>query len=182
MEIMPPETELALEQSQQGVSYEVSVRTNSFSMTGLEHFDNVLNTEELSFFMVSEVKRKIRVISLVFHSDNGNPSESTSNRSRIGIDASIRKDSNYLYTLSVLSAFETSEQVENGVVELYFIRTEYQLADVFTKPLAQEQMEFLIKKLGMQSMSPETLVERISHKKDEKPSKKQQNRTREKYF
>ncbi|GJW44630.1 retrovirus-related pol polyprotein from transposon TNT 1-94 [Tanacetum coccineum] len=30
------------------------------------------------------------------------------------------------------------EQVENGVVELYFVRTEYQLADIFTKPLARE--------------------------------------------
>ncbi|GKB70256.1 hypothetical protein Tco_0931668 [Tanacetum coccineum] len=28
------------------------------------------------------------------------------------------------------------EQVENGVVEMYFVRTEYQLADIFTKPLA----------------------------------------------
>nr|GEV59406.1 retrovirus-related Pol polyprotein from transposon TNT 1-94 [Tanacetum cinerariifolium] len=28
------------------------------------------------------------------------------------------------------------EQVENGVVELYLVRTEYQLADIFTKPLA----------------------------------------------
>nr|GEX47767.1 copia protein [Tanacetum cinerariifolium] len=27
------------------------------------------------------------------------------------------------------------KQVENGVVELYFMRTEYQLADIFTKPL-----------------------------------------------
>ncbi|GJW88065.1 putative RNA-directed DNA polymerase [Tanacetum coccineum] len=27
------------------------------------------------------------------------------------------------------------EQVENGIVELYFIRTKYQLADIFTKPL-----------------------------------------------
>ncbi|GKC56942.1 retrovirus-related pol polyprotein from transposon TNT 1-94 [Tanacetum coccineum] len=49
------------------------------------------------------------------------------------------------------------EQVENRVVELYFVRTEYQLADIFTKPLARERLEFLIKKLGMQSMSPETL-------------------------
>ncbi|GJT08411.1 hypothetical protein Tco_0842873 [Tanacetum coccineum] len=35
------------------------------------------------------------------------------------------------------------EQVENGVVELYFVRTEYQLADIFTKPLARERFEFL---------------------------------------
>ncbi|GJU62193.1 retrotransposon protein, putative, ty1-copia subclass [Tanacetum coccineum] len=49
------------------------------------------------------------------------------------------------------------EQVENGVVELYFVRTEYQLADIFTKPLTRERLEFLIKKLRMQSMSSETL-------------------------
>ncbi|GJX86374.1 hypothetical protein Tco_0337148 [Tanacetum coccineum] len=49
------------------------------------------------------------------------------------------------------------EKVENGVVELYFVRTEYQLTDIFTKTLARELLEFLIKKLGMQSMSPETL-------------------------
>ncbi|GKE11519.1 retrovirus-related pol polyprotein from transposon TNT 1-94 [Tanacetum coccineum] len=30
------------------------------------------------------------------------------------------------------------EQVENGVVELYFVRTEYQLADIFTKALPRE--------------------------------------------
>ncbi|GKE39905.1 retrovirus-related pol polyprotein from transposon TNT 1-94, partial [Tanacetum coccineum] len=45
------------------------------------------------------------------------------------------------------------DQVENGVVELYFVRTEYQPADIFTKPLARERLEFLIKMLGMQSMS-----------------------------
>ncbi|GJY30305.1 integrase, catalytic region, zinc finger, CCHC-type containing protein [Tanacetum coccineum] len=41
------------------------------------------------------------------------------------------------------------EQVENGVVELYFVNTEYQLADVFTKALCRERIEFLINKLGM---------------------------------
>ncbi|GKC40925.1 hypothetical protein Tco_1053309 [Tanacetum coccineum] len=49
------------------------------------------------------------------------------------------------------------EQVENGVVELYFVRTEYQLAHIFTKALAREIFEFLINRLGMKSMSPETL-------------------------
>ncbi|GJT38582.1 putative reverse transcriptase domain-containing protein [Tanacetum coccineum] len=49
------------------------------------------------------------------------------------------------------------EQVKNGVVELYFIRTEYQLTDIFTKALARERFEFLINKLRMKSMSPETL-------------------------
>ncbi|GJU87974.1 retrovirus-related pol polyprotein from transposon TNT 1-94 [Tanacetum coccineum] len=49
------------------------------------------------------------------------------------------------------------EQVENKVVELYFVNTEYQLADIFTKALGRERIEFLINKLGMQSFTPETL-------------------------
>ncbi|GKC22548.1 hypothetical protein Tco_1024698, partial [Tanacetum coccineum] len=36
------------------------------------------------------------------------------------------------------------EQVENGIVELYFVRTEYQLADIFTKPLPRERFNHLI--------------------------------------
>ncbi|GJV80769.1 retrovirus-related pol polyprotein from transposon TNT 1-94 [Tanacetum coccineum] len=49
------------------------------------------------------------------------------------------------------------EQVENGVVELYFVKMKYQLADVFTKALAQERFEFLFSRLGMKSISPKTL-------------------------
>ncbi|GJS89577.1 hypothetical protein Tco_0772213 [Tanacetum coccineum] len=41
------------------------------------------------------------------------------------------------------------EQVENGVVELYFVNMEYQLADIFTKALGRERIEFLINKLGI---------------------------------
>nr|GFA93873.1 ribonuclease H [Tanacetum cinerariifolium] len=47
--------------------------------------------------------------------------------------------------------------VENGVIELYFINTEYQLADLFTKALGRDRIEFLINKLGMRSFTPETL-------------------------
>nr|GEU51274.1 hypothetical protein [Tanacetum cinerariifolium] len=49
------------------------------------------------------------------------------------------------------------EHVENGVIELYFVNTEYQLADIFTKALGREKIEFLINKLGMRSFTPETL-------------------------
>ncbi|GJS15608.1 retrovirus-related pol polyprotein from transposon TNT 1-94 [Tanacetum coccineum] len=52
---------------------------------------------------------------------------------------------------------KSTSGMENGVVELYFVRTKYQLADIFTKPLARERLEFLINKLGMKSMSPETM-------------------------
>ncbi|GJT90775.1 retrovirus-related pol polyprotein from transposon TNT 1-94 [Tanacetum coccineum] len=49
------------------------------------------------------------------------------------------------------------EHVENGVIELYFVNTEYQLADIFTKALGRERIEFLINKLGMRSFTLETL-------------------------
>ncbi|GJV28698.1 retrovirus-related pol polyprotein from transposon TNT 1-94 [Tanacetum coccineum] len=58
------------------------------------------------------------------------------------------------------------EQVENGIVELYFVQTEYQLADIFTKPLLRDRFNFLIEKLGMRSMSPETL-KRLAEETDE---------------
>ncbi|GJS22289.1 hypothetical protein Tco_0450921 [Tanacetum coccineum] len=53
------------------------------------------------------------------------------------------------------------EQVENVVVELYFVRTEYQLADIFTKALCRERIEFLIDKLEMRSFTPEILNELV---------------------
>nr|GEW19532.1 hypothetical protein [Tanacetum cinerariifolium] len=49
------------------------------------------------------------------------------------------------------------EQVENRVIELYFVNTEYQLADLFTKALGRDRIEFLINKLGMKSFTLETL-------------------------
>ncbi|GJX72283.1 retrovirus-related pol polyprotein from transposon TNT 1-94 [Tanacetum coccineum] len=56
-----------------------------------------------------------------------------------------------------LSGCCAQEHVENGVIELYFVNTEYQLADIFTKALGRERIEFLINKLGMRSFTPETL-------------------------
>ncbi|GJS82132.1 copia protein [Tanacetum coccineum] len=49
------------------------------------------------------------------------------------------------------------EQVENGVVELYFVETNYQLADILTKALPRERFEFLLPRLGMKSLTPGNL-------------------------
>nr|GEU83222.1 retrovirus-related Pol polyprotein from transposon TNT 1-94 [Tanacetum cinerariifolium] len=49
------------------------------------------------------------------------------------------------------------EQVERGVVELYFVTTDYQLTDIFTKALPRQRFEFILPRLGMKSMSPTTL-------------------------
>ncbi|GKF35904.1 hypothetical protein Tco_0112662, partial [Tanacetum coccineum] len=58
------------------------------------------------------------------------------------------------------------EQVENGIVKLYFVWTEYQLAGIFTKPLPRERFNFLIEKLGMRSMSPK-MLKRLTEEEDE---------------
>ncbi|GJR34399.1 copia protein [Tanacetum coccineum] len=57
------------------------------------------------------------------------------------------------------------EQVENGIVELYFVRTKYQLADIFTKPLPRERFNFLIEKLGLRNMSPK-MLKRLTEEED----------------
>ncbi|GJX30890.1 hypothetical protein Tco_0240745 [Tanacetum coccineum] len=55
------------------------------------------------------------------------------------------------------------EQVEKGVVELYFVRIEYQLADIFTKALPRERFKFILPTLGMKCMKPETLKESMAN-------------------
>nr|GEV56060.1 retrovirus-related Pol polyprotein from transposon TNT 1-94 [Tanacetum cinerariifolium] len=49
------------------------------------------------------------------------------------------------------------EQVERCVVELYFVSTDYQLANIFTKALPRQRFEFILSRLGMKSMSSTTL-------------------------
>nr|GEV21170.1 retrotransposon protein, putative, unclassified [Tanacetum cinerariifolium] len=49
------------------------------------------------------------------------------------------------------------EKVEKGIVELFFIGTEYQLADLFTKALPEERFKYLVRRLGMRCLTPEEL-------------------------
>nr|GEX60614.1 retrovirus-related Pol polyprotein from transposon TNT 1-94 [Tanacetum cinerariifolium]GEX63333.1 retrovirus-related Pol polyprotein from transposon TNT 1-94 [Tanacetum cinerariifolium] len=43
------------------------------------------------------------------------------------------------------------DHVEKGTIELYFVGTEYQLADLFTKSLPEARFKFLVEKLGIMS-------------------------------
>ncbi|GJY47466.1 uncharacterized mitochondrial protein-like protein [Tanacetum coccineum] len=43
--------------------------------------------------------------------------------------------------------------VEKSFVEMYFVRTEYQLADMFTKALSKERIEYLFGRLGMRCLT-----------------------------
>ncbi|GJY34901.1 hypothetical protein Tco_0419370 [Tanacetum coccineum] len=49
------------------------------------------------------------------------------------------------------------EQVENGIIELYFVRTEYQLADMFTKALPEDRFKYLVRRIGMRCLTPADL-------------------------
>nr|GEY22902.1 retrovirus-related Pol polyprotein from transposon TNT 1-94 [Tanacetum cinerariifolium] len=49
------------------------------------------------------------------------------------------------------------EQVENGIIELYFVITEYQLADMFTKALPEDRFKYLVRRIGMRCLTPAEL-------------------------
>nr|GEZ59695.1 retrotransposon protein, putative, unclassified [Tanacetum cinerariifolium] len=49
------------------------------------------------------------------------------------------------------------EKVEKGIVELFFVRTEYQLAGMFTKALPEESFKYLVRRLDMRCLTPEEL-------------------------
>nr|GEW89540.1 hypothetical protein [Tanacetum cinerariifolium] len=49
------------------------------------------------------------------------------------------------------------EHVEKGTIELYFVKTDYQMADIFTKALPIHRFNYLVRRLGMRSLSPREL-------------------------
>ena len=46
------------------------------------------------------------------------------------------------------------DHVENHEIELRFISTEHQLADIFTKPLSEDRFSYIRRELGMCSIAP----------------------------
>nr|GEZ66141.1 retrovirus-related Pol polyprotein from transposon TNT 1-94 [Tanacetum cinerariifolium] len=49
------------------------------------------------------------------------------------------------------------EHIENGTIELYFVKMDYQLADLFTKALPADRFNYLVRRLYMRSLSPQEL-------------------------
>nr|GEZ49600.1 Gag-Pol polyprotein [Tanacetum cinerariifolium] len=49
------------------------------------------------------------------------------------------------------------EHVEKGTIELYFVKTDYQQGDIFTKALPADRFNYLVHRLGMRSLSPKEL-------------------------
>ncbi|GKC01407.1 hypothetical protein Tco_0987543 [Tanacetum coccineum] len=61
------------------------------------------------------------------------------------------------FKLTAFSYSDHVEQVERGIVELFFVETEYQLADLFTKALPEARFKYLVRRLGMRCLTPEEL-------------------------
>nr|GEZ80781.1 retrotransposon protein, putative, unclassified [Tanacetum cinerariifolium] len=49
------------------------------------------------------------------------------------------------------------EKVKKDIVELFYVGTEYQLADLFTKALPEERVKYLVRRLGMRCLTPAEL-------------------------
>nr|GEW23767.1 copia protein [Tanacetum cinerariifolium] len=50
-----------------------------------------------------------------------------------------------------------NEHVKKGTIKLYFVKTDYQLADIFTKALPANRFNYLVRRLGIRSLSPNEL-------------------------
>ncbi|GJS38019.1 retrovirus-related pol polyprotein from transposon TNT 1-94 [Tanacetum coccineum] len=53
------------------------------------------------------------------------------------------------------------EHVEKGMIKLYFVKMDYQLVDLFTKSLPVDRFNYLVRRLGIRSLSP-TELERLA--------------------
>nr|GEU60475.1 hypothetical protein [Tanacetum cinerariifolium] len=62
------------------------------------------------------------------------------------------------------------ERVENEIMELYFVRMEYQLANIFTKLLPRERFNFLIEKLEAKPVKKTKRVKRPAKKSATAPT------------
>ncbi|GKB94844.1 retrovirus-related pol polyprotein from transposon TNT 1-94, partial [Tanacetum coccineum] len=51
--------------------------------------------------------------------------------------------------------------VENGIIKLYFVRTEYQLADMFTKALPEDRFKYLVRRDHSNEPSSSKLVPKV---------------------
>ncbi|GJT22578.1 integrase, catalytic region, zinc finger, CCHC-type containing protein [Tanacetum coccineum] len=67
---------------------------------------------------------------------------------------------NMLFVLAYHALITTEKHltaVEKGIVELFFVGTEYQLADLFTKALPEDRFKYLVRRLGMRCLTLEEL-------------------------
>nr|GEY02040.1 hypothetical protein [Tanacetum cinerariifolium] len=60
------------------------------------------------------------------------------------------------------------ENVEKGIIELFFVETEYQLADLFTKALFEDRFKYLVRRLGIIILPPVSFEEHVAVQRETK--------------
>ncbi|GJY71142.1 hypothetical protein Tco_0474845 [Tanacetum coccineum] len=85
---------------------------------------------------------------------------STTEAEYIALDQdAVLKSSGCDLNFETMDLLQQNSDVKGKCVELYFVETKYQLADIFTKALPRERFATLLPLLGVKQMSPETLKE-----------------------
>nr|GEX37835.1 retrovirus-related Pol polyprotein from transposon TNT 1-94 [Tanacetum cinerariifolium] len=74
-----------------------------------------------------------------------------------GFELTGFSDADYARCKDTFKSTSGGEHIEKGTTELYFVKTDYQLADIFTKALPADRFNYLIRRLGMHSLSPKEL-------------------------
>nr|GEW43302.1 hypothetical protein [Tanacetum cinerariifolium] len=151
--------ELTLEQSQQGVSN--NVLGSSFGLTAFSDVDHAgcIDTRKkaeyvalsASYAQVMWMRRQLQDYGLHYNKI----SLYCDSQSAIAISCNPVQHSR---TKHIHTRYHfIKEQVENDIIELYFVRTEYQLADLFTKALPEDRFKYLVRRIGMRCLTPAEL-------------------------
>nr|GEW59482.1 retrovirus-related Pol polyprotein from transposon TNT 1-94 [Tanacetum cinerariifolium] len=117
-----------------------------------ESFASVARIEAIRIFIANAAKKNMMIFQMDVQTAflNGELKEEDTDMSLTAYadtDHPGCQDTRHSTSGSTQFLGDKLEQVENGIVELYFVRTEYQLADIFTKSLPRDRFNFLIEKL-----------------------------------
>ncbi|GJY55282.1 retrovirus-related pol polyprotein from transposon TNT 1-94, partial [Tanacetum coccineum] len=106
---------------------------------------------------LKEVKRIFRYLKNIIHMGL----YTSSGIQFLGGDKLVRQSSKKQdYTsMSIAEAeyYFIKEHIESGLVVLFFVRSEYQLVDLFTKALSKDRFKYLVRRLGLRCLTPAEL-------------------------
>ncbi|GJR70249.1 hypothetical protein Tco_0016314 [Tanacetum coccineum] len=86
---------------------------------------------------------------------------STAKAEYVSLSLDVRKSFGCGHSQRIMAFTSTRflfiEHVEKDTIELYFVKTDYQLADLFTKALLVDRFNYLVRRPGMRSLPPREL-------------------------
>nr|GEW28107.1 retrovirus-related Pol polyprotein from transposon TNT 1-94 [Tanacetum cinerariifolium] len=160
-----------------------------------KQIEDILNyLEELSFYRIEKMKERLVNGWMIIQRDfdklktklkkvRNQPNDNA------GIKENLDADPQNTDADVADAAFDVKENdvyvspsVEKGVVELYFVTTDYQLADIFTKALPRERFEFLLLRLRMKNTMADMNISANDVPADQAPAIAPPTRTNDQIF